>query len=57
MPQIFEPFYTTKTTGTGLGLSNVKQIATAHKGSVSVADSKNKGAAFEVFLPLGESNG
>ena len=57
LPQIFEPFYTTKTTGTGLGLSNVKQIATAHGGSVRVADSKNKGAAFEVFLPLGESNG
>ncbi len=56
LPQIFEPFYTTKTTGTGLGLSNVKQIVTAHKGSVRVADSKNRGAAFEVFLPLGEIN-
>ncbi|MFA5903570.1 MAG: ATP-binding protein [Desulfobacula sp.] len=57
LPQIFEPFYTTKTTGTGLGLSNVKQIAAAHGGSVRVVDSKNKGVAFEVFLPLGESNG
>lgn len=57
LPRIFEPFYTTKTTGTGLGLSNVKQIVTAHEGRVRVADSKNKGAAFEVFLPLGEFNG
>ena len=57
LPRIFEPFYTTKTTGTGLGLSNVKQIVTAHEGRVRVADSKNKGAVFEVFLPLGEFNG
>jgi len=56
LPHIFDPFYTTKTTGTGLGLSNVKQIATAHGGSVRVMDSKNKGAAFEVYLPLEEIN-
>ncbi len=57
LPRIFEPFYTTKTTGTGLGLSNVKQIVTAHEGMVRVADLKTKGAAFEVVLPLGELYG
>jgi len=57
LPHIFEPFYTTKATGTGLGLANVKQIATAHKGQVQLIDLKNSGAAFEVFLPMGETNG
>ncbi|SDU59289.1 PAS domain S-box-containing protein [Desulfobacula phenolica] len=57
LPHIFEPFYTTKTNGTGLGLANVKQIATAHGGRVRVIDLKNSGTAFEVFLPMGEING
>lgn len=57
LPHIFEPFYTTKATGTGLGLANVNQIATAHQGRVAVIDLKNTGAAFEVFLPMGETNG
>lgn len=57
LPHIFEPFYTTKTNGTGLGLANVKQIATAHGGRVKVIDLKNSGTAFEVFLPMGEANG
>ena len=54
---IFEPFYTTKTKGTGLGLANVQQIVTAHQGHVEVFDLKIKGTAFEVFLPMGEING
>ncbi len=57
LSQIFEPFFTTKTTGTGLGLSNVRQIVTAHEGWVKTAESKYGGAAFEVFLPLGENHG
>ncbi len=52
LPQIFEPFYTTKTTGTGLGLSNVKQIVTAHQGRVEVRNLENSWTAFEVFLPI-----
>jgi signal transduction histidine kinase len=57
LPHIFEPFYTTKTTGTGLGLANVKQIVTAHHGRIEVMALKNSGTAFEVFLPMGETNG
>lgn len=57
MPHIFEPFYTTKTTGTGLGLANVKQIVTAHNGRVTVIDSKKTGTVFEVSLPMGGNNG
>ncbi len=50
-PQIYEPFYTTKTTGTGLGLANVKRIVEAHKGHVNVVE-KKPGTAFEILLPL-----
>lgn len=57
LPYIFEPFYTTKTIGTGLGLANVKRIVTAHRGLAKVIDLKSKGTAFEVFLPMGETNG
>jgi signal transduction histidine kinase len=57
LPHIFEPFYTTKTNGTGLGLANVKQIVEAHHGQIKVFNLKDKGTAFEVFLPLGETNG
>ena len=53
LPHIFEPFYTTKTTGTGLGLANVRQIIEAHNGMVQVADINSAAAAFEVLLPTG----
>lgn len=52
LPYIFEPFFTTKAIGTGLGLANVKQIATAHQGRVEVKDINPRGTAFEVLLPL-----
>lgn len=57
LPHIFEPFYTTKTTGTGFGLNNVKQIVTAHQGKVKVMNLKGSGTAFEVMLPMGETHG
>lgn len=57
LPHIFEPFYTTKTNGTGLGLANVKQIVTAHHGHIKVFNLKDKGTVFEVLLPMGETDG
>jgi PAS domain S-box-containing protein len=51
IPHIFEPFYTTKVKGTGLGLANVKQMVQAHNGMVSVEAGKPSGTAFEVSLP------
>lgn len=49
--KLFQPFATTKDDGTGLGLVIVRDIITAHKGSVSVATSETGGAAFEIMLP------
>lgn len=49
---IFEPFYTTKPEGSGLGLWIVQQIATAHGGVVSTANPPEGGAVFTLQLPL-----
>jgi PAS domain S-box-containing protein len=49
--RLFEPFYTTKSRGTGLGLSNVKRILEAHGGSVEVRSRPGRGANFIVRLP------
>ncbi|MBI4525700.1 MAG: PAS domain S-box protein [Deltaproteobacteria bacterium] len=49
---IFEPFTTTKSSGTGLGLMIVRQIVAAHGGTLSYASEPGKGASFRVSLPL-----
>lgn len=48
--RVFEPFFTTRPQGTGLGLSVVKAVAAAHDGDVSVATSK-LGTCFTIQLP------
>lgn len=49
LPYIFNPFFTTKAGGTGLGLSNVKKIIEAHSGSVSACNKRKK---FHIILNL-----
>ena len=49
---IFEPFYTTKEDGSGLGLWIVQQIVLAHGGTVAVANAPGGGAEFALQLPL-----
>lgn len=48
---IFEPFYTTKSTGIGLGLANARKIIEQHKGNIQVKKKKAQGACFEVIIP------
>ena len=50
--KIFEPFYTDKVQGTGLGLSVVKSVVDAHQGTVSLVDDDNQGAHFCMKFPL-----
>ncbi|MDQ7783425.1 MAG: ATP-binding protein [Desulfomonilaceae bacterium] len=50
-PHLFTPFFTSKTQGTGLGLSNVKRIVEAHSGEVTVRSRKGRGATFLLRLP------
>ena len=50
--QIFEPKFTTKSSGMGLGLAMVKTIIEAYKGTISFTSELGKGAVFTVVLPL-----
>jgi len=50
--QLFDPFYSTKFTGRGLGLSLVFGIITAHHGAVAVESEFGNGSTFRVFLPV-----
>ena len=48
---IFEPFFSTKPQGFGLGLANARKIVEQHKGTIKVARNKDAGTAFEIHLP------
>lgn len=51
LPKIFLPFYTTKSHGTGLGLSLVQKIVLAHNGRIEVQNIPEGGTRFSVTLP------
>jgi signal transduction histidine kinase len=52
LPNIFRPFYTTKGSGSGLGLSLARRIVEAHHGQINVTSSSGKGTTFSVTLPI-----
>ncbi len=49
--QIFNPLFTTKVQGVGLGLSLVSKIVDEHRGTVRLVNEEGHGACFKVFLP------
>ena len=51
LPYIFEPLFTTKSSGTGLGLSVVLQIVAAHGGHITVDSESDVGTTFHIFVP------
>lgn len=53
LDRIFEPLFSTKPFGVGLGLPNAQNIVVAHGGSLSVANDPAGGARIAVWLPLG----
>jgi PAS domain S-box-containing protein len=53
--RIFDPFYTTKGTGRGLGLAAVLGIVRGHNGSLRVESQPGKGTLFQFLLPCDES--
>jgi two-component system NtrC family sensor kinase len=52
LEEIFNPFFTTKTTGSGLGLSISNQIVQDHKGYIDVESQIGKGSSFFINLPV-----
>ena len=49
-PRIFEPYFTTKQDGTGLGLALVRQTIDAHRGTISVTETPGGGATFTMVF-------
>jgi signal transduction histidine kinase len=50
--KLFEPFYTTKPQGTGLGLATSQQIVFEHNGHLVVESQPGKGSTFSILLPI-----
>lgn len=54
---IFKPFYTTKTRGSGLGLACVDRIIKDHKGTISIKSKAGRGTEFTIILPCSRVEG
>jgi len=50
--KIFNPFFTTKAQGSGIGLSMVQKIVDSHKGRIDVESVEGVGSTFSVYLPI-----
>jgi PAS domain S-box-containing protein len=53
LDKIFDPYFTTKPDGSGLGLAAVHSIISKHKGLVTVESEQGRGSIFTVYLPIG----
>ena len=49
--QLFKPFFTTKSSGMGLGLPICKSVIEAHNGNLTVASREPRGSVFRIVLP------
>jgi PAS domain S-box-containing protein len=56
LPRIFDPFYTTKATGHGLGLASCYSIIKRHGGCIDVESEPGNGSTFHVYLPAAETD-
>jgi signal transduction histidine kinase len=54
--KVFEPFFTTRASGTGIGLAVVKRIVEAHGGTVELVRDRPRGACFRIRLPRAAEN-
>lgn len=53
LKELFKPFHTSKSTGTGLGLVIVKKMITMMNGTVVIASTAGKGTSVDIFIPAG----
>jgi signal transduction histidine kinase len=54
LPKVFEPYFTTKEVGIGLGLALTKQITEEHGGSIEISSEPGRGTLVRLQLPVGE---
>ena len=52
IPRLFEPYYTSKRNGIGLGLASTLNIIQAHNGTIEVSSEINKFTSFTIVLPV-----
>jgi signal transduction histidine kinase len=52
LPTIFQPYHSSRSGGTGLGLATAKKIVAAHGGTIAVHSEVGKGTSFTIELPL-----
>ena len=50
--KVFEPYFTTKRSGTGLGLATVKKVVEEHQGKISIASEPEKGTTVTILMPV-----
>ena len=55
LKEVFEPFYTSKSSGMGMGLSIARTIVEAHSGTISAENRAGQGAVFRFRLPLAQT--
>ena len=56
LTKIFDPYFTSKPQGTGLGLAVVHKIIEAHQGLIKVRSTYGNGCVFSIFLPMNNNN-
>ncbi|MDA8387110.1 MAG: PAS domain S-box protein [Nitrospiraceae bacterium] len=54
LPRIFDPYFTTKQTGSGLGLATSYSIVRNHGGAIEVESGENRGSVFSIYLPAAQ---
>jgi len=54
LDKVFEPYFTTRGEGTGLGLAVVKSVVELHGGTVTVRCEPGEGAVFRIIIPAEE---
>ncbi|MBK8791503.1 MAG: sensor histidine kinase [Holophagaceae bacterium] len=52
LEHLFEPFYTTKPSGTGLGLATVRNLVLQNRGAIQVESAPGRGTVFSIDLPI-----